>query len=1451
MDNFGTGPSRVLDPATTAYLMAIWQQGKPPCDSELNLAQQIADNWNQVLNLRGVPSGFLGNETNPREDYETSSVWSNWFKFGRQRTGETKSIMWATVNGWLVPVIGTRTGAPPGTPNNTDTWNHVDLDPPPANAGDYRVDFIFLEVWKARIQPNPSTTNKPGSAYVWKYGNVEGGMMFLADDIKDPAMGFETTQRVQLQYRIRVVTGLIGLASFPDGFDPSVVKAKAAYLPNDPTAVTSYTFTNMREELGDPGLWRAGDGTSNSLGTVDGYVYAVPICAVFRRNAVAWNGEPSQNLNGSFNRNPTAVDRTGIKILSNIPAIATLGGIDDAATAFTLSTTTNIALPTTPATDVLIRIGDELMRYTSIVGTTVTISERGALGTRAEAHPFGAQVTVESGRPDGLYADQIAQTDILDLRHLVNPNGFNYESLLKANFDKLLRGDMHGTWKYTGAGPQGTYVPYQDVIGTAATLGVTKIDAADNFRQIFSDAASVQKIEAIIQANGDAIPADVNVTWTLGVSVQQTARQVSGQLNPANTLPGQVDTLVIPVSQFKNSMPGADQDQVRFVNDGATMAVSLRIDGMAEPLPAYTYTVTPANPTSTDDLTITLNADFPANTTEQVYVTFHVLYGAGRGLSRRPHSLQSICYYNPASGVMVQPEAMPTNNVPMRVAWAPTWPKYNGSMYFGALPTTAEAYADLGSKTVILTPWRRIVMPVDFRALDGSSLWHSTTTVFTGTQGMTGAPPAWTTVFQDATVNFVAAGVLPGMRLEYLDITGTRVSYAIIAVGTTSLTLTENAGPLAAPVAYSIYSGEGLMPTKARDGLTPKWALTDPLDLFSGGLDTNAARKDIYVEMPRHLVPTWGAVYVPIQFADPDVGNFNEGVNFLISSKKGGTRPNSESNYVPYPAVQSAQFFSTQVLVTPFGAAIYNAAYLSTGASKDYAGIRKYTDARGLGRKGLELPPFYGIARLYAIYEADDFITSGSGYDNVTREVTGSGATNLLRQNFDGPVFWIEIDDDGDSTFILNADALDTNKSPNPITFDTGEFVIEASIFGFDRDAFDPEAKPRIVLTRDRNQLNDLTTRTNNVGISALALNGPICVIPAPPAATDKILINYNRTPYQGDVWGSQSSNIDVGYNPGPLTTGVAWQLVSTDVTEETVVLDNPKQMEVLASIGFVTTLGTGRMSTESFSVQPTDPTNPGGELPTSFPPTGPTSPRPRVQSASLTTDEAFGLSTQYLGSTSELPLGALFRDKDFRGGLVSLSGVTSGPLIYLGHSEPALSVGGPARASGLEHREVILGSASMASGQAGEVVFHVDGNDGNYALLTSFRTFRGGSIFTGNGPRPGGPFQSLFGKVDKPSAETNVLAGTAMLVRNHVTNIGATEVSAGDELLMLIVTSANRLETQGTQLQSLCGSNGSGEGRAAADFYRIEGHPLVRDHVRVEIDPNTITLARKVPVVI
>jgi len=68
----------------------------------------------------------------------------------------------------------------------------------------------------------------------------------------------------------------------------------AAAASPDGTA-TTWTYANQSSS-GDPGLWVAGDGSPpNTIGSVDGYMYAIPICAIARRNDTAFAKNTNHN----------------------------------------------------------------------------------------------------------------------------------------------------------------------------------------------------------------------------------------------------------------------------------------------------------------------------------------------------------------------------------------------------------------------------------------------------------------------------------------------------------------------------------------------------------------------------------------------------------------------------------------------------------------------------------------------------------------------------------------------------------------------------------------------------------------------------------------------------------------------------------------------------------------------------------------------------------------------------------------------------------------------------------------------------------------------------------------------------------------------------------------------------------------------------------------------------
>lgn len=1316
-NNYGTSVTRVLDPKQTGYRSVLWQPDKPPLESELTLMGDLAAEWDRVQVLQGTPSGWYGDAINPQDSFVTNKDWSNWFKFGPQFTGEKSAIMWAVVNGWVIPVTGTLTGTPPGSPNNTDTWNRITLPPPPSNTGDARIDFVFLEVWMARIQ-TAVTTNKPSASAVYRYGNVEGGYSYLPDDLLDSNIGVETTQRSQLQYRIRVIPGLVGLANYPDGFDPSVVKGQGAA-----GTQTAYVFENMRKELGDPGLWRAGDGTQNALGTVDGYTYAIPISAVFRRNSVAWSGNPNQNLNGGVNRNPTAVDRTGYKTFSTVPTLTS--AISANANSLTLVSAANIPLPLTPATPVAIKIGDEILYYSAITGNTLTLSSRGAFGTQAEAHPAGSTISIVSGRPDGLFADQIASSDILDLRHMVSQGGFDYQALLKGGLDRLLRGQLKSTWKRSGGGPQGPLVTYADVVTAGSvSLGVSKLDNPDDKRSIFGNPVALQPIIM-------PLPTPVTGTMTVGLGASYSITAVGSSYTSGSAF-------TILKTNFTTSVPGSDADQVSLV--ASQTYVKIRFQGETTDLPNAEYTV---NNNVNGDLVITFTPSFIVSSTRntnQAYVTFYVMFGGGRGLSRVPNVIHDVAYLESSSEVLVAPQGVPAGNAKLRTAWAPLWSKYRSGVYSGQLPVTAEAYVDPGSGSVILTPFQRVTPSIPFVGVAKAS----------PTSPLLGAMPR------------------------------------------------DNAGGT-------------------------KWNTTDPLEVFR-----SYSAGSYVVTLPRRMVPGWGAVKAPILYQDQT--NFDEGINFMISSPKGtvGTNTTYYSPTVFTGGTNTFAVFSTRNLsvVSPTSAP-YNTA--ATFGSTRYAGCRFFTENRGLGRKGLELPPFYGISRLWAVYEAEDYRTNGSSYNASDRERdTGPGtrATNLLRSDFTGETFWIEIDSDGDSTFILNADALDLSKSPNAIAaFASGHYVIETSIFGFDRGFFDLNQDPRIVLTRESPNATSTST--------------PTFVLPWAPKTGDSIEVHYSREPYQGDCWGSQSVQADIGYTPGALPTATRYQLMNTSLDYDNLARINPKTLEVLAGMSFETTLGTGRFGGDIPSVD-ADFRNVGYEPWTV--PTQPTDPRPTLTVRALELAERnLGVGTNYAGCVERLPLGALFRSKDFRGNSLSL-GYDNRHLVMGTWNSPSTVPSNVVRNGNEEYLQDPVSMAQMASGNPGETVVHVDGQSGNYSGLTIYRTGRGGSVYS----LTGGDVAAVLPSSAPANTSGGVLSGVAMLVRNTPTSIGSAEVSAGGELMLLVVTTTNVQNGGGSNNVVLCGAAGSGEGYSAADLYRLPGHPLCNDNARPTDNPNSIVLSRK-----
>ena len=258
-----TGVSRKLSPENRNYSMLIYQQAKPPLDSEHNLAQQN-QNYLRAQMLRKLL---------------TPGVLSLAPTYGVTSPANCLRISDATVHahGWLLNLYGA---------NRSDQASDI-IFPAAPNSGS-REDLAFAEIWFEEVAPTGSQEDDDENVY--KYGGMQSGT--LGNDLLDSVAGAETTRRVQLRWNIRTVSD-VDFVGYPAGVtNGNRVKARGGA-----NSDSAYTFAALS---GETGLYRAGDGSTSAcsaLKCVDGYVYAIPLFQVHRRNATAYN--PDDNTSGA------------------------------------------------------------------------------------------------------------------------------------------------------------------------------------------------------------------------------------------------------------------------------------------------------------------------------------------------------------------------------------------------------------------------------------------------------------------------------------------------------------------------------------------------------------------------------------------------------------------------------------------------------------------------------------------------------------------------------------------------------------------------------------------------------------------------------------------------------------------------------------------------------------------------------------------------------------------------------------------------------------------------------------------------------------------------------------------------------------------------------------------------------------------------------------------------
>jgi hypothetical protein len=1464
----GPGVSRYIDDQDRQYAIVTFQANRPPLDSELNLIQLIDLESKAELIRSRYPSGWLLNESNPRADFTTNVNYSNLFFFGRNFSGETRDPAYAIVNGWLIPVTGTKTGSPPLAPNNTDTWNKILLNPPSTSTGGNRAEFVFLEVWLMRIDVDPASPGiapgKPQRGFIYRFGNTECGFSNLPDDMVDPAIGFETTERVQIQYRIRVVAD-INLAQYSEGFDPTLVFAQGAL--STPSAIA---FQNMRGNLGDPGLWRAGTGDPTTFGTVDGYVYAVPISAVFRRNGAGFSD--TGNLAGAFNRNSLATNRSGAAIYSANPVTPT-PDMTETTTLLTFSSISGTILATINSFgEAFFRIDEEIIRVTNIVQVgaifQVTV-DRGQLGTTIRTHKTGTTMVPYTVRPDGLFADQITATDILDLRHSV-ADRFDYDSILKTNFTALAKSNLRTAWKrYGSTNSSGPIILYGDRVTDSSTFvgGLTRLDGPNGNRRVYSDSIVTERYcvpvipPSVSAAIGSplqigVVPYQIPVTFTTaapGHPAANPARQSPTGIGPVYWFNG--DQITINKSAFLVGMPASDADQVRFVlpTDDSD-SVIIHFEGMTtDPnggTPALSGTPvtspTASNPVlsvarvgnrilkngqgitvaldGSGNLVITLASGTLGNPLQEfadaiqgsvdpifvggfpMQIEFSVIYGAGRGLSHKPdfvHTVQWRGTPTNTSKVILRPGLIDRNR--MVPTFLPDSP-YIQTGRNRTLARTSEVMVDPGSKTAWIAPYRNVLIP-PLLARNGYA------------------------------ASIVDPGVNPAGPLGGLNWFG---------------------------AVYPL-SVQGAMPLLSQNGSTTVHSIVDPLDLFYDGAETR------YVEIPWDYLPRPGLHHTPIVPITNTV--FPSGINFFFMSKEGPMPPGNTSDYnrnlVSYPAAAGYYIVTPEPGVIPpqiYGTAsgtlsIYGQKYTNDSISSSFGGPWR----------GIQFPPFLAPARITGVYLRDNsggspqpVVPSPPSPFNTDRVLgpTVGKSVNLLRDDFDGATFLLNVDSNGDLTFVLAADAIDLNKAPPGTTFDNREFLIECTLFAFDRGFLQTNGRILVAKTSAGGSIAiavDTTTVSTDTKVG--------CIFPSPMtngATNNEITFYYSHEPYQGDVFGTQNAYSDDVYRLGPLTVGEAQSIAANPLGPvDTLAFPNPFGFEVLASMSFSTSLGSGRLSGSVPIPRLESIDNPGAppdysgtlddvarkfslnrvgyedwETP-KFPVyQASLAARPQMLLNAISEVYDDDVHPEFAGCTSNLPVGIWLRDKDFIGKTLyqnrsasDLAAIQHGSFSFIEFEAPMSPA--PAGTSTWEGTEFICGHSSGVAGVGDEAMMTVDGTS-NVSDNTKFKTTRGGAGWSISDPYPGGPVASRFPKLRPNKNVGSVLVGNAYLVRSQPETVGGSEIHPGNELQMIVVTEG--IPTYFSDTEVVHSANGTNEGYTALDRFRILGRPLEKRRGQIDI---------------
>ena len=545
--------SRNLDTTDYAWESVIHQFGRPLLDSELNLSQDVL----RAQQRKPNPSGILQRPSKGEGQfiYEPPYDLNGLANPNFQEDTLIIERFQADVAGMLVDVKGTGIA--------DATLNHVALGDP-EQSGNRRMDFVFLEVWRKEVTPSMSAkarlraSSPLGGDTITFFDQNSGNTIVLTAGVDFQVSLSQAETARNISDTINAYDGVSGmtlangivLTAETKGTNYVFLTLTGGVVANFPDVVITSSSSGVIV-IDQPAGGSDGEGKPNANqvyynGNVDSHtdlwladniidpnlnVSSSRRIQIQYRLRVAGNYifSPSQTIYGY--ENPFVFAQGGATAPSPQNHSFTrssedyglwVAGAGDEASATALECVDGYVY-SIPIAFVFRREqsnGVDGFHPIDRFNTGVLSTHTGIV-----TNPFVTNVTqTTSDRPDGLYADEVAVEDVLDLRRCVSTSNVDFYSELKSQFHALLDG-QNKTWASysndlapTGDGTSGySHTPLAcDVFGDSTkTFNIGKFKRGfDHISRRFSNAPVIERFFVLVEstASGNQNPDGVSHT---------------------------------------------------------------------------------------------------------------------------------------------------------------------------------------------------------------------------------------------------------------------------------------------------------------------------------------------------------------------------------------------------------------------------------------------------------------------------------------------------------------------------------------------------------------------------------------------------------------------------------------------------------------------------------------------------------------------------------------------------------------------------------------------------------------------------------------------------------------------------------------------------------------------------------------------------------------------------